>query len=86
MSESATEKRGEVCHRCLQPVPSKATRCPNCGDPLRKGVNIRTVLGIFGLVIFLAVAVIGFRMMQNGSGNSGSTQTEQPEKKPALGQ
>jgi len=85
MSESVTEKRGEVCHRCLQPVPSKAARCPNCGDPLRKGANIRTVLGIFGLVIFLAVAFIGFRMMQNGSDNS-STQTAQPEKKPALGQ
>jgi uncharacterized paraquat-inducible protein A len=98
MDEPRTEKRADVCHRCLEPVPPKASRCPRCGEPVHKPANIRLILGVFGLLMFLVVAAVAFRLMQT-SGSPASTNAEErqhrpgepdkpppPEKKPALGQ
>jgi hypothetical protein len=52
------------CPRCLQPVPVRKQRCPNCGDYQPAGMRkITLYLGAFGLlalvfVIGLMVAVI----------------------------
>jgi uncharacterized paraquat-inducible protein A len=82
------------CHRCLEAVPLKATRCPRCGIPIRRTTNLRLILGIAGLLMFVGVVVMAIRLMQtagSGSGpdtSSGASQREAPppEKKPALGQ
>jgi uncharacterized paraquat-inducible protein A len=98
MDESQTRNRVDVCHRCLEPVPPKAARCPRCGEPIHKSSNIRRILAVFGLLMFLVVAAVAFRLMQT-SGARPSTDADQqqqrpgdpdkpppPEKKPALGQ
>ena len=98
MSELVTEPRADTCHRCLQPVPAKASRCPNCGDPLKKGMNVRLVLAMLALLVFVVTAVTAFRMMQTEAAKPADQTVEQdplkpaqdtpppPEKKPALGQ
>jgi len=96
MDETKTQNPGEVCHRCLQPVPPAASRCPHCGDPVHKSSHIRTILGVLGLLMFLAAVVVAVRLMQT-SGPRPATDDDQhvagqpdtpppPEKKPALGQ
>jgi hypothetical protein len=82
----------DVCHRCLEPVPRKASRCPRCGEPIHKTANIRKILAVFGLLVFVAVAVAAFRLMQTSGPSTSTTVTEEqkdappPEKKPVLGQ
>ena len=95
MDEPVAEKRSEVCHRCLQPVPSKAQRCPHCGDPLKTGLNARLVLGLLGATIFLLVAFFVVARLMHTDTPADADQQQQdgstpsapaPEKKPALGQ
>ena len=98
MELTRTQNPAEVCHRCLEPVPPKAPRCPRCGEPIHKSANIRVILGVFGLVMFLAVALVAFRLMQSSPGHPVVTDDQEqrqagapatpppPEKKPALGQ
>ena len=98
MEETQTQKRADVCQRCLEPVPPKAARCPRCGEPIHKSSHIRVILGVFGLVMFLAVVLVAFRLLQTSSGHPGGNEEQQqqdgsrpttpppPEKKPALGQ
>jgi hypothetical protein len=66
MDELATEKRPAVCHRCLEPVPPKAERCPHCGDPLPKAVNMPLLLSGFGLLLVILVAFFALRLMNSG--------------------
>ena len=49
----------ERCHRCLQPVPVNARRCPHCGDRLKANfrraslyVAIVLTLGVLAMVVF----------------------------------
>jgi hypothetical protein len=98
METASAEKRGNYCHRCLEPVPEKVTRCPGCGEPIHQSGNIRKLLAIFGLFMFLVIAAVAIRMMQTsgaGSAPAVEQQTQRPgapdtppppEKKPALGQ
>ena len=99
MEETQTQKRADVCQRCLEPVPPKAARCPRCGEPIHRPANIRLILGVFGLVMFLAVVLLAIRLMQTSGARPappdgtdqqqtpGRPQTPPPPpRKPALGQ
>jgi hypothetical protein len=46
------ESRGNVCARCLTPVPPKASRCPSCGEPVP---NLH--LFLYAVVIFAVLAI-----------------------------
>jgi hypothetical protein len=65
MDEPVAERRPDVCHRCLQPVPRTARRCPHCGDPLPKA-NARLILGLFGLAVFVLVACFAILRLMHG--------------------
>jgi uncharacterized paraquat-inducible protein A len=90
MDEPQSRIRADVCHRCLEPVPPKAARCPRCGEPIHKPANFRKILAVFGLLMFVVVAVVAFRLMQTSSPPSTDAQQQKdaspPEKKPVLGQ
>jgi hypothetical protein len=83
----------ERCHRCLQPVPLNARRCPHCGDfqkvSSRKLTLYLAVLGI--LAIFAMVAVSLFlKPAVVDEGNIPASEREKsapppkPMKKPPL--
>jgi uncharacterized paraquat-inducible protein A len=92
------EPQTQNCHRCLEPVPPKAKRCPRCGEPVPKSANIRMILAVFGLLMFLVIAAVAFRLMQTSGAPAAANDGQQqhrpgepekpppPEKKPALGQ
>jgi len=98
MDEPQPRNRADVCHRCLEPVPPKASRCPRSGEPVHKSANIRMILAAFGLLMFLVVAAVAFRLMQSGTAPEPANVEQRqrhpgepekpppPEKKPALGQ
>jgi len=92
MDQQAEASRVEVCHRCLQPLPQLASRCPHCGDPIKKPMNASLILGMLGLALLLALFFVGFQIMHgNGGLDGGTAQSQQdnspsPEVKPALGQ
>jgi len=95
MDEPVTETRLEVCHRCLQPAPPKSRKCPHCGDPLARKVNLPLILGMIGLAMLLLVAFFTIRLMHSGgpaqppSGDDDPGQeqtTPNPTPAPALGQ
>ncbi len=97
MDRVQTKVDADICHRCLQSVPPKATRCPRCGEPLHKSSHVRVVLGVLGLVLFLAIALVAFRLMHSAgkrpvSDDGQQTTGEQShapspaDKQPALGQ
>ena len=88
MDESAAA--GPVrCPRCHLPLPPKATRCEDCGRAIKRPTDIRLYLGMLGLVLFLAMAFVGFRLMQSNGFRTDSHASQDalpPEEKPALGQ
>ena len=89
--ESGTSSKEKCCHRCLQPVPPEAARCPHCGDPLNPAMNVRTLLiAVVGIIIFLGAAFAAVRFFQTRdtpNQDAGSTQSAPPtDSKPALGQ
>src|SRR5580704_19123945 len=98
MDTPETGSLADKCHRCLEAVPPKAVRCPRCGEPVHKSHHIRKILAVFGLLMFLVVAAVAFRLMQTSGPSSAATSDEQsprpggpdkpppPVKKPALGQ
>lgn len=97
MDQPQTKIDADICHRCLQPVPPKAARCPRCGEPLHRSSNVRVVLGVLGLVLFLAIALVAFRLMHSAGKRPLSDDEQQTtgdqshtpppaEKQPALGQ
>jgi len=96
MDNPKTKGREEICHRCLQPVPRNASRCPGCGEPAPKSGSIRMVLGVLGLLMFLGIALMAFRLLHIAGPRPASDDAPQigdqpatpppPEKKPALGQ
>ncbi|HUB80916.1 MAG TPA: hypothetical protein VMB03_19055 [Bryobacteraceae bacterium] len=91
-----TRKRGDYCHRCLEPAPPKGARCPKCGEPIHRAGRLRKLLAGIALIMVLAVVAISIRMMQTSGAPSAATgqpsdQTKPdkapaPEVKPALGQ
>jgi uncharacterized paraquat-inducible protein A len=92
MEEPQTQNRQDLCHRCLEPVPPKLSRCPRCGESIQRPGNIRKMLAIFGLLMFVVIAAVAFRLMQSSGAPAAANDDQQhkeappPEKKPALGQ
>jgi len=82
--------RGDVCHRCLQPLPPKVGRCPNCGERRQGTVgSIPVLIGTAGVLalaflIWIMVVVIQNEDIMNGPSPDSPTTTSQPAKAPAL--
>jgi uncharacterized paraquat-inducible protein A len=97
MDEPQIQTR-EICHRCLEPVPAKLSRCPNCGERVHQAGRVRKSLAIFGLAMFLLIAAVAYRMMQTSGAPSVDDNSSAPHRagdpdtppppppKPALGQ
>lgn len=48
------------CHRCLQPVPANARRCPHCGDFQKVSSRRLTLyLAVLGMLAVLAIVGLG---------------------------
>jgi uncharacterized paraquat-inducible protein A len=85
--DTQTSDTGDLCHRCLVPVPRDSARCPRCGETVHKAGSYRKAIAVFGLLMFLIIAAVAFRMMQTGGGLSSAPKDNTPvEQKPALGQ
>ena len=86
---SEPSSREERCHRCLQPVPPNAARCPHCGDPLKHGNARMLLIGLAGSVIFLIAAFGMTHYLQNRPAAAPETvaaPAPPSDTKPALGQ
>ena len=69
---------------------------PAVREPVHRSYDIRRILTVFGLLMFLAIAAVAYRTMQIGGAPSAAATDEQterpgardkappPEKKPAL--
>jgi len=95
METTETRKRGDYCHRCLEPAPPKVARCPKCGEPIHRTGKLRKVLAGLALLVVLAVVALSIRLMQTSgtsspaseqSGPAGKDTAPPPQVKPALGQ
>jgi predicted amidophosphoribosyltransferase len=69
---------GDVCARCMQPVPKNAARCPRCGTP--QGHNPRRTGVLLGMVLVLSMVFVIWLMVKAiheedlRKGSPGSTQ------------
>ena len=69
---------GEVrCLRCMQPIPDKAKRCPNCRTPRPMGRGLPIFLGVCVLVALIFLVFMMVSAMHNEErDNSDSTQSQ----------
>jgi uncharacterized paraquat-inducible protein A len=79
----------EKCHRCLQPVPIRASRCPHCGDRLRTGIRRTSLyLAMLGLVVLCGVMGLAWYFSPEPSIDTDGAQQQStpapPPKKPPL--
>jgi len=51
------------CPRCLQPVPPKATACPDCRLPIQRLRILPWAMGAAGLLMLMFALLVLFRMM-----------------------
>jgi hypothetical protein len=57
-AQNSAAQAGDRCTRCLQPVPARTPRCPNCGQPIVRGGRSLTLLigaGGVGALVFLVL-------------------------------
>ncbi len=79
-----------MCHRCLQPLPHKAARCPNCGERPEGTIrNLPALLatgGILALAFLVWIMIAVFRNQQFTSAPSGDQNgvTQEQAKPPAF--
>jgi ribosomal protein L40E len=90
MDEVAERPKGEICHRCMQPVPSGAQRCPHCGSPLQSLRRVSIYIGIGGMLALVFVIWVMITVVRNADIETSPPKTEQsapqPEKPPPLNQ
>ena len=91
MDQPVSQESRDICHRCLQPVPPKAARCPHCGDRLQRTRYVPFLLGIGGLlalvfVVFIMIKVIRDTDIENSPSPDQQHSTPRPDKKPPLNQ
>jgi len=48
----------DLCVRCMQPVPSSASRCPNCGTPYSNSRRLTLWVGVCILLMLALLAGI----------------------------
>jgi hypothetical protein len=61
------DPNAEHCPRCLQVLPPKASRCPDCGQPIHFH-SLRLLpfaVGIAGLLALVFVMFVMYRMAKN---------------------
>ena len=56
---------GDHCPRCLQTVPRKASRCPNCGQPIRSVRGLTLAIGIAGLLVLVFAMIVMYQSVAN---------------------
>jgi hypothetical protein len=60
----ASAPSDESCPRCLEPVPSRAARCPQCGQPISSFRRIAPVLaGVAGILALIFLCVMVYRVV-----------------------
>ena len=57
--------KGELCSRCLQPVPPKASRCPSCRQPVHSLRLLMLAIGAAGLLVLVFALLVMFRTGRN---------------------
>ena len=58
--------RQDLCGRCLQPLPPKATRCPGCNQPAHSTHRrLPLVFGVVGLFALAFIMLIMYVMAGN---------------------
>ena len=80
------------CHRCLQPVPVNARRCPHCGDVQKLDSRRLTLyLSVLGILAVLAIVGLGLYLKPTIANTDNTPQSERrqsdppkPVKKPPL--
>lgn len=89
MGDTGAEANGPVCHRCLQPVGPKATRCRNCGTPVGpKPLSMSIVVGVLALLALLFVCWMMVKSIReedimNAPEDTTQSQLTQPSPAPA---
>jgi hypothetical protein len=53
------------CTRCLQLLPYKAQRCPDCGQPAKSRRALPLLIGVAGVLALLFVLGLMWRMVAN---------------------
>ena len=48
-AQSHRIRPADLCTRCLQPVPRKASRCPNCREPHSNRSYLPLLIGVAGI-------------------------------------
>ena len=57
-SLSDAANAGDLCTRCLQPVPQRAARCPGCGQPLTNRRSVPLLIGVAGIFALAFMLVL----------------------------
>ena len=71
------------CPRCLQLLPGKVARCPNCGQPATTSSRrLRFAIGIVGLLALLFAIAIMYRTVYEEDLENTATSNEEVEKTP----
>jgi hypothetical protein len=65
MENAAARTSGEICYRCLQPIAPNAQRCRNCGERHSPANRLPILLGVFGLLLLVFVAIVMFKVVRN---------------------
>jgi hypothetical protein len=65
MEKVAERQSGEICHRCLQPIAPNAQRCRNCGERHSPANRLPIILGVFGLLLLVFVAIVMLKVIRN---------------------
>ena len=59
------DTKGDRCPRCLQTVPPKASRCPDCGQPIRSMRSLTFAIGIAGLLVLVFAMIVMYQLVAN---------------------
>jgi len=79
-----------ICHRCMQPLPEDAARCPHCGSPQVRLHRKRILIALASAMV-LAGLLLVFFMVRHPSGPPDGDADEPgtittPDKPPPLNQ
>ena len=60
----ANQPNHDSCSRCLQPVPPKTARCPNCGTQIHSAHRrLPLAIGFIGLFALAFIMLVMYRMV-----------------------
>ncbi len=83
-----SQEPGNRCPRCLQPVPARVRRCPQCNEKVaRPERNLMLLAGIVGAILLIGAIVLGLYLIPNETdGTAPAEQKSAPaqQSKPPL--